>query len=77
MTDKSGHQLKLSVNKVKAVGHQIHDRISDDAARQMAHSEEDRIKKKWRLAKVMAEHAGRQTIQEEDVRLVENMEEEL
>jgi len=75
--DKNGKELQLTVHNLKAIGHNYNERITDDAAKRMAYQAEERIQKKWRLAKVVARHAGRKTIKEEDVRVVEQMEEEL
>lgn len=70
--------LKLSKSQVKRIGDEaIGSRISGDAAKRIAFEEEERIKKIYRLAEMVAQNAGRKTVQEEDVRLVYTMEEEL
>lgn len=75
--DKEGKELQLTVHNIKEIGHEFNDRITDDAAKRVAYTEEERIKKTWRLAQTIARHAGRKTIKEEDIRIVEQIEEEL
>lgn len=75
--DKNGRQFTLSKGSVKTIGHEFTDRITDDAVLRVLAHEEERIKKVFRLAEIMAKHAGRKTIKEEDIRLVLMMEDEL
>lgn len=75
--DKSSDELQLTVHNMKEIMHEFNDRVTDDAARRIALEEQDRVQKVARLSKVMARHAGRKTIKEEDVRQVYQMEEEL
>lgn len=77
MTEKNGHDFKLAKSRVKAVGHEVHDRISDDAVLQVLAEEEFRMREVWETAEMLADHAGRHTIQEEDVRLAYKVNEEL
>lgn len=77
MTELDGHRLQLSKGNVKRIMRSQTDRVSDDAALQVAHEEQDRIKRVTRLAIALAEHAGRKTVQEEDIRMVYMMEDEL
>lgn len=69
MTEQNGHDFTLAKGRVKSIGHERHDRISDDAALQVLAEEEQRIREVWDTAAQLAEHAGRHTIQEKDVRL--------
>lgn len=71
--DLDGHQLKLSKGKVKSLGKEYSERISGDAAIVVAFSAERYIRKQWRLASELASHAGRQTVQEEDARLADEI----
>lgn len=63
------HQT-LSKQSVKRIGHEVNDRITDDAVLRVIAEEEVRMEKIFRAAQVMARHAGRQTIKEDDVRQV-------
>lgn len=69
MVEETGHSIRLSKNNLKNIGHEVNDRIRDDAVIYMAVEEQERMKEVWRNAKLLARHAGRQTIKEEDVRL--------
>lgn len=69
MADKDGHDVQLSKNKVKDIGRRYSDRISDDAAIQVAYEIEKKAEEIWSTANELCEHAGRSTVMEEDVRL--------
>jgi len=71
--DVDGHDIDLSKRQVKKVMRGVNDRVSDDAAIQMAYDAQERIQKKTRAAQMVAQQNGRVTIKEEDVRLVENI----
>jgi len=75
--DQSSHEQQLTKHNVKAIGHEFNDRITDDATRRVAMDLESRAQKVFRLAQVMARHAGRKTIKEEDIEAVLMMENEL
>jgi histone H3/H4 len=75
-TDFDGTDLSLSAGNVRSCIHDVADRVSGDAVKRMAYQEEQRIKKKTRAAKVVANHAGRETVREEDIRVVESIIEE-
>jgi len=75
--DENGNDLQLTIHNVKDIGHEFNDRITDDAVKRVAMVEQDRMQKIFRLAKVMARHAGRKTIKEDDIRKVYQMEDEL
>lgn len=67
MVEENGHELSLSVSKVKNIGHNVNGRISGDAARRVAYQEERRVYKVFKAAKEVANSAGRETIKEEDI----------
>lgn len=71
--DLDGHELQLSKGKVKSIGKEYNERISGDAAVVVAFSAERHARKVWRLASELASHAGRQTVQEEDARLADEI----
>jgi len=75
--DQNGNDQQFTVHNVKEIGHEFSERITTDAAIRVAMEEEQRVKKVFRMAKVVAKHAGRKTIKEEDVQIVYQMEEEL
>lgn len=67
--DRDNNKQSLRKGAVKSVGHQVADRITDDAVLRVIYEEEYRIKQLFRYSKMLARHAGRKTVQEEDVRL--------
>lgn len=71
--DIDGHDVKLSVSQTKNVMHEVSDRISQDAAVRMTYETEQAIKEKTRAAEIMANHAGRKTVREEDIRAIERI----
>lgn len=73
MTDVSGHDIKLSKNRVKGIGKRYSDRITDDAAVYVAYWLEKEAEDLWKVAKELSEHAGRKTVMEEDIRLAEKI----
>jgi histone H3/H4 len=75
--DENAIDQQLTVHNIKAIGHEFNDRITDDAATRVAMEEEKRIQKIFRLATVMARHAGRKTVREEDIQKVLMFEDEL
>lgn len=75
--DKDGNELYLTTGNVKSIGHKHNERITEDAVRRVAMREESRMDKIFRLAKVMARHAGRKTIKEEDIEKVYQFEDEI
>jgi histone H3/H4 len=75
--DQNGGDQQFTVHNVKEIGHEFSERITTDAATRVAMEEEERVKKVFRLAKVVARHAGRKTIKEEDILIVYQMEDEL
>lgn len=77
MTDETGHSIQLSKGNLKSIGHEVNDRITDDAVIHMSVVQQEHMKEVWRTAKVLARHAGRQTIKEEDVRLAYRLEDKL
>jgi len=77
MTEKNGHDFHLAKSRVKSVGHEVHDRISDDAVLQVLAEEEFRMIEVWETAERLASHAGRHTIQEEDIRLAYQLNDDL
>lgn len=73
--DSDGDSTALSVRSVKGIAHNAtkNGRVSRDAAITVALQEERRIQEKFRLAELIAERAGRKTVKEEDVRVVEEI----
>jgi histone H3/H4 len=71
--DVNGNDIQLSKRNVKTIMREFTDRVSDDAAIRVAYQSEQRIMKKTRAAKMVARQNGRETIKEDDVRLVENI----
>ncbi len=69
----SANDLGLGKTSVKNIAHEVVDRVSDDAIMRVMYQEENRIKEKFRLAKIVASRAGRQTIREDDLRVVEQI----
>lgn len=65
--EKDGHDLALSVSRVKAIGRKHNERIADDAAKRVALEQERRIERVWEAAAKIAENDGRSTIMERDV----------
>ena len=72
-SDVDGNDISLSKRSVKGIMHEFSGRVSDDAAIRMAYQAEQRMMKKTRAAKQVAQQNGRDTIKEEDIRLVENI----
>lgn len=75
-SDLSANDLNLSKRQVKEIMHEYTDRVSDDAAIRIAYQAEQRIMRKTRAAKMVASSNGRETVKEQDIRLVENIIEE-
>lgn len=74
MTDEyEASDLKLGKRSVKNIGHEVCDRITDDAAIRVAYEEEKRIKEMFRLANIVSKRAGRQTVREDDIRVVKQI----
>jgi len=67
------NDLELGKRSIKNIAYGVTDRVSDDAALRVAYQEEKRIKEKFRLAKIIAKRAGRETIREDDLRVVETI----
>lgn len=67
--EKSHEELELSYRKIKDIGHRVNGRITNDAAKRIALEEEKRVENVFETARRFAQHAGRETITEEDVRL--------
>jgi len=72
-SDRDGSDIELSKRNVKAIMHEHSERVSDDAAIQMAYEAERDIHRKARAAKLIANSNGRQTVKEDDVRIVNNI----
>jgi len=75
--DKDGRQIALSKSTVKGIGHSFNDRITDAAALRVCLELENQAEDIFRHAQLMAEHAGRKTIKEEDIMLVMKMRNDL
>lgn len=74
--EHDGNEFNLSKRNVKNIFHEHSDRVSDDAVLRAIQNEETRIHKIARLSKQMAKHRGRETVTEDDVRMVLTMEAE-
>jgi len=74
MDEISADDVRLSVGGVKELGHEAGvDRVSKEAATRIAHQEEKRFKEKMKLAQTVAKRAGRETVREEDLQVVEQI----
>lgn len=69
----NANDLDLGKRSIKNIAHGVVERVSDDAALRVAMQEERRIKEKFRLAKIIAKRAGRETVREEDLVIVETI----
>lgn len=69
----NANDLGLGKTSVKNIAREVADRVSDDAVLRVMYQEENRIKEKFRLAKIVAKRAGRQTVREDDLRVVEQI----
>lgn len=72
-SDRDGNDVELSKRNIKDIMHEHSDRVSDDAAIHMAYEAQRDIHRKSRAAKLIAQSNGRETVKEEDVRLVSNI----
>lgn len=68
--DKNGNDVRLSKGAVKSIGHEFSDRITGEAVLRVIDEEEYRMRKVFQLASMVASHAGRETVKEDDVRMV-------
>lgn len=74
MDEINADDVRLSVSGVKELGHEAGvDRVSKEAATRIAFQEEKRIKEKMKLAQTVAKRAGRETVREEDLHVVEQI----
>jgi len=73
MDEKDGKDLRVSKRGVRDIAHEVTGRISDEACLRIALQEERRIQKKVKLAKMVADRSGRETVREEDLMVVENI----
>ena len=69
----SANDLGLGKTSVKNIAHEVTDRVTDDAAMRVMYQEEKRIKEKFRLAEIVANRAGRKTVKEDDLVVVEEI----
>lgn len=67
---KGAKDFQLTKHNVEELGHETAPRISDDAILRVIAEEEPRIIEVFRRARMLAKHAGRKTVMEEDIRLV-------
>lgn len=70
---KDATDLELTKSSVRRIAHGVTDRISDDAILRLAAQEENRIQEKVRLAELVADRAGRKTVMEEDMEVVDKI----
>jgi histone H3/H4 len=68
--NKDGNDYQITKHNVESLAHDMVDRVSDDAVLRVMAEEEPRIKEVFRRAQILAQHAGRKTVREEDVRMV-------
>lgn len=66
---KVAKDVQLGKHNVKKIGHRVVGRIRDDAVTRVIYEEEKRIEKIFEEAQRLAQHAGRETVTEDDVRL--------
>lgn len=66
---RTANDVQLSKHNVEEISHEVADRITDKALVHLMYNEEHRIKDIMRNAKTLSKHAGRKTVQEEDIRL--------
>jgi histone H3/H4 len=71
--DVNGNDLTLSKRQVKEVMREHSPRVSDDAAIRVAYEAQRQVSKTAMAAKVVANSHGRETIKEEDVRVVQEI----
>lgn len=71
--EKTAQDFRLGKRSVKNIAHEVADRVTDDAALRVMYQEEKRIKEKFRLARIVAKRAGRETVREDDLRVVEHI----
>lgn len=69
MVEYDGHELTLTKGRVRTLGQERADRISEDAILRVIYEEEQRIRQVFQMARELADHAGRATVQEDDIRL--------
>lgn len=74
MDEHTADDVRLSVKGIKDMGHEAGvERMSKDAAVRIAFQEEKRVKEKLKLAHTVAKRAGRETVREEDLHVVEQI----
>lgn len=71
--DKNANDFRLGKRSIKNIAHEVTDRVTDDAAMRVMYQEEKRIKEKFRLAEIVANRAGRKTVKEDDLVVVEEI----
>lgn len=71
--EKTAKDVRISKSGVRDMAHDVTGRVTDDACLRVAVQEERRIKEKFRLASIVAERAGRKTVREEDLVVVEQI----
>lgn len=67
--DQKDKEFQLSKGNVKKIGHRVNGRITDAAVLKVVAEEENGIEDVFEAAREFADHAGRETIKEEDVRM--------
>lgn len=73
MDELTAQDTGLPVSSIRGISHDVVDRISDEAVTRIAYHQEKEIKEKVRLASIVANRAGRKTVREEDITVVEEI----
>jgi len=67
-------ELEITKKSIKKLGRQVGvNRMTDDAAVRVAYQYETTIRTRLKMAQMIAEHAGRETIKEQDLMLVDRL----
>lgn len=75
MAEKTANETRIPVQTIREVGYEStkNERIGKDAAIRVALEEEKRVQELFRLAELIASRAGRKTVKEGDVRIVQKI----
>ena len=66
---RTANDVQLSKHNTEKIAHEVAPRVTDKALIHLMYNEEHRMKDIMNTARTLAKHAGRKTVQEEDVRL--------
>lgn len=68
--EDNANELNLSQKGVKNIAYRYTDRVTADAVKRVMYEEENKIDTIFESAKRIAENAGRETVKEDDIRIV-------